>query len=178
MTRRALDAYYTPDALTSVLVGLLPELPPGEFALEPHCGGGAFVRAMEARCWDVLSLDVEPGNPLAMLEHDFLAPWPFKERPYVVVGNSPFTGAEEHVRQALSVSRRYVAFLLRLAFLESKGRIPFWREWPARKVWVLAQRPSFTGGKTDSCAYMFVLWDKEHAGPTDLEVLDWKGRHT
>ena len=43
-----------------------------------------------------------------------------------------------------------------------------------RKVWVLAERPSFTGGSTDSAAYGWFWWDLEHQGPTELGVLSWR----
>ena len=66
-----------------------------------------------------------------------------------------------------------MAFLLRLAFLESAKRIPFWNEHPCRKVFVLSSRPSFTGdGRHDSAAYGFFWWDKSYTGPTEMEVLD------
>ena len=48
--------------------------------------------------------------------------------------------------------------LLRLSFLESKGRVKFHQDFPA-DVYVLAKRPSFTGdGKADSCAYAWFVW--------------------
>jgi hypothetical protein len=132
---------------------------------------------------------------------DFLRVEP-RRRPYVVIGNPPFsrpetdptgipTGrmgkkspimegcAELHVRRALRVTTRHVLFLLRLAFLESQERILFWKGYPPRKVWALSQRPSFTGGKTDSCAYGLFWWDKQWSlskEPTQLGWMNWKSR--
>ena len=40
----ALERYYTPDDLAAFVVGLLP---PVATVLEPHAGGGAFLRALE-----------------------------------------------------------------------------------------------------------------------------------
>ncbi|MEL6348943.1 MAG: hypothetical protein AAFV53_37915, partial [Myxococcota bacterium] len=54
-------------------------------------------------------------------------------------------------------------------FVESKRRIPFWAEHPARHIWMLAERPSFTGGGTDSAAYAAIWWDREHDGPTTCQ---------
>jgi len=177
--RRPLDAYWTPDPIARRLVGVLP-VGEGHHVLEPHAGGGAFVRAlMAADCRCVDAYDIDPTAPAiqkrlwphARACRDFLSieggTWDW------IVGNPPFKGAEEHVRHALALTRRHVVFLLRLAFLESAQRLPFWREHPARKVWVLAQRPSFLGtGGTDSAAYGWFWWDNEHAGPTTMDVLD------
>jgi hypothetical protein len=91
-----------------------------------------------------------------------------------IVGNPPYNQAEAHIRRALGLSGQ-VAFLLRLAMLESRARVDLWRKHPARKVWVLAERPSFTNGKTDSAAYGWFWWDQTWEGPTELEVVSWRG---
>ncbi len=75
--------------------------------------------------------------------------------------------ALEHVERALEIAFADrtkpggVAFLLRLAFVESEARRAFWRKWPVTELHILSKRPSFTGGKTNSCAYAFFVW---HAG--------------
>jgi hypothetical protein len=96
----------------------------------------------------------------------------------VIIGNPPYNAAETHVRRALSLRSKpfgVVAFLLRLAFLESAERVPFWREHPASKIYVLSERPSFSGGTTDNAAYGIFVWSTWHRGPTELEVVQWKG---
>lgn len=166
MSRLPNDAYYTPDDLAEKLVGLLP-LSPGDFVLEPSVGGGAFARALRKRGAEVVGCDINPraeGVPdcSAFIEADFLTlppPCTFEW----VVGNPPYTDVEQHIEKALSVSPN-VAFLLRVAVTESASRIPFWQRWPLAKVWVLAERPSFTGGKTDSCAYGWFWFSREHTG--------------
>jgi hypothetical protein len=166
--RRPLDAYYTPDALASSLVGLLP-IEPTDTVMEPHAGGGAFVRALLPRAHRVIGCDVNPDAPGLGLCHSahrgsFLdcgigARW--------IVGNPPFRGFEEHLDHAL-VLGRHVAFLLRLAVMESQSRADMWQRWPLRRVWVLARRPSFTGGGTDSCAYGFFWFDRHHVGGAEI----------
>ena len=175
--RRANDAYYTPDDLAARLVGLLP-LSDGDTVLEPHVGGGAFARALRASgvgALDGCDINLDAAGfehcdvmrrGCNFLDADVGYDW--------IIGNPPFKNAEAHVRHALDLAPN-VAFLLRLAFLESRARIPFWAEHPAAKVWVLSQRPSFTGGRTDSCAYGWFVWSRTHFGPTQLSVLDWKG---
>jgi len=178
--RRAHDAYYTPDDLARACTGVLgAELIVRNYILEPHCGGGAFVRAAQDR-WGkgVLAMDIDPAcagrnDADVFRSGDFLTlQLGEPSRPGLVIGNPPFRGAEAHVRHALACSTQHVAFLLRLAFAESFSRAPFWAEHPARKVWVMAKRPSFTGGATDSCAYGWFWWDKQHEGPTEM-VCGW-----
>lgn len=53
--------------------------------------------------------------------------------------------------------------LLRLAFLESKKRCDFWQKHPVSKLYVLSERPSFTGAGTDATAYAWFVWNKEQS---------------
>lgn len=77
--------------------------------------------------------------------------------------------AENQVHRALGVATRGVAFLLRLAFLATmRRRVSLWQANPPAKVWVLPQRPSFTGKGTDQFDYGWFVWDNEHQGPTEL----------
>jgi hypothetical protein len=168
--RIPMDAYFTPDDLAAKLVGLLP-IGETDSVLEPHVGGGAFLRALGGR--QILGLtmacDVDSHAPglhqaTAFRIGDFLtcsweADW--------IVGNPPFTGFEAHLDKALTLAPN-VAFLLRLAVMESTKRIESWTRWPLRKVWVLAERPSFTGGKTDSCAYGWFWFQRGHIGPAEV----------
>lgn len=50
-----------------------------------------------------------------------------------------------------------MAILLRLNFLGTEGRSAFMRE-HAPDVYVLPNRPSFTGTKTDSIEYVWFVW--------------------
>jgi hypothetical protein len=111
------------------------------------------------------------------MQGDYLSsPNPFNRYDWVI-GNPPFKEAERHVRKAL-VGGHDVAFLLRLAFLESKARVPFWTGPGAclRKMWVLAERPSFTAnGKTDSAAYAFFWWQPGFEGQAEVvPALTWR----
>ncbi len=178
--RRPLDAYYTPDPLAAALVGLLP-IEPTDTVMEPHAGGGAFVRALLPVARRVHACDANPeaeglhidGVSASFGGVDFLelkygrARW--------IVGNPPFRGFEAHVEHALTLSR-HVAFLLRLASMETAARAPMWQRWPLRKVWVLAERPSFTGGGTDSAAYGWFWFDRLYEGPAEIVPgWSWKG---
>jgi len=181
------DAYYTPDPLARAIVAALCARcawPTGPI-LEPNVGGGAFARAIidsPHGTPELVVLDIDstaPGlaHPRALYSEavDFLSYRP--QRPFnFVIGNPPYAQAQEHVEHALGMSR-HVVMLLRSAFGESASRIGFWRQHPARHVWMLAQRPSFTSdGKTDGCAYSVFWWDNHHVGPTTFTPCwDWKG---
>ena len=60
-----------------------------------------------------------------------------------------------------------VIMLLRLNFLGSKTRKPFFDKNPPYKIFVLSQRPKFYHGKTDSIEYAWFVWKK---GYTDRFV--------
>lgn len=184
--RASLDRYYTQPELAERLCGLLP-LRPAETLLEPHCGAGAFCAAALNAGLRVSALDLDPHAPgLAMPGlawgacADFLDFGPNMLRWDWIIGNPPYSDAERHIRHALNLGNN-VAFLLRLAFLESAARFPFWAEHPARRVYVLAERPAFADADnpqrapgTDSAAYAWFIWERGYTGRPELEVFSWK----
>ena len=168
------DAYYTPDDVAAACVRTIaPRLLAGDplLIIEPSVGGGAFVRAVNAiGLNDTYAIDIN-GNAAGLglattysvgdfaaldIEPPACRTW--------VIGNPPYSHAQRHVERAISLAMPErgesggVGFLLRLAFLEGKARAPFWRMYPPTEVHILTRRPSFTGGKTDSCAYAFFVW--------------------
>lgn len=176
MSRRKNDAYYTPDTLASHLVALTDAAwgLNGATVIEPSIGGGAFARALIDVGALVTGYDIDPAAAgLAVAPStcaDFLTVDAAAE---YVIGNPPYSQAEEHVRHALETATVGVAMLLRLAFLESGKRVAFWAEHPAETVIVLQQRPSFTGGGTDSAAYGWFMWRHGHTD-TRLRLTTWR----
>jgi hypothetical protein len=180
LPRRPLDAYHTPPELASALVRLLP-IVPGRLAWEPHAGGGAFVAALRLAGAVVTASDIDENAPgltgRTAFVGDFLAMkrTPSDVEPDWIVGNPPFKGFEAHIDHALTWAPD-VAYLLRLAVMESAGRVDAWGRWPLRHVWVLAERPSFTGGQTDSAAYGFFWFRRGYSGPVTVTPgWSWKG---
>jgi hypothetical protein len=181
------DVQYTPQALADTLVRLLPRRDLAT-VLEPHAGGGAFVRALQRIGAHVVAFDVD-GTAQGLIDADAEATCDFlKVDPLdvqvdpvrdpkdmyldAVVGNPPFSNAEEHIRHALDVSGRHVAFLLRVGFLCSARRVEFWLENPCANVWPIAQRPKQWQAAYD---YAFFHWDLEHTGPTILHPpVSWR----
>jgi hypothetical protein len=161
--RRTGDAYHTPEPLARALVGLLPIH--SKICWEPHAGGGAFVRALVDQGAHVIATDINP-------DAGWGASWDFLTSTQPgsidwVVGNPPFRNHEAHIDRALRMAPN-VAFLLRLAVMESAGRVDCWARWPLRRVTVLAERPSFTGGGTDSAAYGWFVFKRGHSGPAEV----------
>ncbi len=193
--RRSGDDYQTPGELAEFLVAKLVAdgilCGPEPRVLEPSAGDGSFVAALRKYCDPGVLVANEPYLtdarrvayetagaewwPTAFEKHLLQPRWS------AVVGNPPYSLAEQHVRKALEVAAKrggVVAFLLRLAFLESRGRFALWRDFPLRKLYVLSERPSFTGGGTDSAAYGFFVWENGNERSTELEVVSWKGAVT
>jgi len=194
LTRIPLDAYYTDLALARRCVSLLP-IERHDLVMEPHVGGGSFAQALiELTDARIHVRDINPHAPGlsknvdARTVGDFLSWRPVDtmvygtpteaQRPEWVVGNPPYGDAlMAHVSHALRVSRRHVVMLVRLAILESGGRISFWSEYGlrVRGLWVLAHRPKFRTdtSNTDTAAYVWLWFDKAHNGPPQHFVPSW-----
>jgi hypothetical protein len=175
-----------------VVNAILPFLPTTGAVLDPCCGEGSILDVVQhGRPTYGIELDEERASTARVIHivatgNALYLPWPKEAR--VIIQNPPFSKAEEFVREGIKhvyadmpgdelpiirraeEANRACAVLLRLAFLESKKRIAFHREFPA-DVYPLAHRPSFTGnGKHDSCAYAWFVWGPGRGGR--IKVLD------
>lgn len=140
-----LERYYTPDQLAHFCLNLLPWQDVGS-VLEPHGGGGSFVRQFErlGLAADLHVLDIDPTCwvhqkwPGETVEADFLS---FPDLPRVdrVIGNPPFSNAEEHVDRGLGIASE-VCFLLPMSRIDAQARTPWYINAPLRKVWALGER--------------------------------------
>lgn len=182
MTRRADDAYLTADDLAQAITDRLATIIPAPATvLEPSAGEGAFVRAV-TKTWPGAAIDaVEPRivGPLVLqparvwmttleqFTEEEPAPGAPPRRPRydLVVGNPPYLCAESHVVLARKLGR-CVAFLLRMSFLSSQGRVErLWDAQPGLRWLIpLAQRPSFTGKGTDNSEYAIFVWEDGFTG--------------
>lgn len=168
-----LERYYTPPELAEFVLDLLPwdEI---RSVLEPHAGGGSFLRLLQRRAGVVwFAYDADPSS-WACVE-DFARCCDFLTVQHCdvdrVVGNPPFSNAEQHAEHALELAPE-VAFLMPLDRLESAGRLDFWRRCPPRKVWILSERV-WAGSR----AIAWFWWCRGWTGATELEVVSWKGRN-
>lgn len=83
----------------------------------------------------------------------------------VIITNPPFSLTVEFVRKSLDelAPDGTMAYLQRVNFLGSKCRVDFWAEigFP-NKTPIIIPRPRFVNGSSDSCEYMWMIWDKGH----------------
>ena len=177
------DDYYATPAwcVESVLPRLRPDR--SMVVLDPAAGEGAILSAVLAYEGSFITKAIElnperakicqevahvrTGDALTMI-------WPPAD---LILANPPFSLALEFVRLACHHLRLWgggkAAFLLRLAFLESKERNTFLRGRMPDEIYVLPRRPSFVGGKTDSCAYAWFVWGPEaHGEAAKISVLE------
>ena len=148
------------------------DLPGGQW-LEPCIGHGAVVAATAGIRSDVVwtGLDVHASfarpvsvlpPPVRFLAEDFTqwrpaAPLSFD----VVITNPPYAIAQAIIERSLSLAP-IVVMLLRLNYLASAGRALFMRRHPP-DVYVLPNRPSFSGRGTDSIEYAWFVWRPKEA---------------
>lgn len=75
----------------------------------------------------------------------------------LIITNPPFSQAMPFLEKSLKEAKT-VIYLLRLDFLASKKRKPFWDANQISHLYPLSRRPSFTGKGTDSCDYGWFVW--------------------
>lgn len=191
MTRNKLDAYFTPPALTRVLIDRLEassdwwrpnaEEEDGKpirkrVIAEPCAGDNWIATQFRLRGYQVVTGDVDPDRPVHYPGCDI-----FSERALThyagcdaIVTNPPFSGAPQYVRRALEITDT-VVMLLRISFLEPcekdprSARVDLLKD--LSRVIVLP-RVSFINGKrgTDSATCAWFIWDNG-LGPTVINVV-------
>lgn len=99
----------------------------------------------------------------------------------LVVGNPPFSQAEDFIRKGLTTLKGggKLSFLLRLAFLESRGRYEgLFRDIPPKEVHVSAKRIPFkpkVGKPRSTVAYAQFVWEKGlDVQDTVVKWFDWQ----
>ena len=174
-TRREGDAYYTPDWAVYRFLEACP-LWPGGLWLEPCVGSGAIVRAvydwhrsqkLDPPDWRVSDLKAAPDFDLRVchqVQHIAIGDYTrgamdgeIRSGSFsVCLTNPPYQDAHRFVVQALTQCDT-VVMLLRLNWLASAER----RDWLAEHtpdVYVLPNRPDFTGDGGDATEYAWMVW--------------------
>ncbi len=148
--RREADFYGTPRAAFERLVPYIRFGP----VWEPAAGDRRLILMMAAHGIEADGNDLIDG-------YDFLKdPTPRA----AIVTNPPFSLALEFANHALSVAP-HVLLLLRLNFLASRKRRDWWIVHNPSALFVLSDRPSFTGdGQTDATDYAWFYWGTEYRG--------------
>lgn len=88
----------------------------------------------------------------------------------LILSNPPFSLAKEFIEHSVSNSET-VMMLLRLNFLGSKARHNWWNINKPTSLYILSQRPSFTGEGTDSTEYAWFVWDKSKRIPQGIHFV-------
>lgn len=148
--RRDADAYMTP---REAFMPLLLHLHRDVAYWEPACGDGRLIRWMREDGLEADGADLNSG-------YDFLKDATVRQ---AIITNPPFSLALEFCDHA----RRHapeVLMLLRLNFLGAKKRYQWWRRNEPSAIFVLSERPDFTGGGGDSCEYAWFAWGIRYSG--------------
>lgn len=181
--RVSADFYPTPAWCVARLLEAL-HLPAGLW-LEPCAGNGAIIRAAQAVrpdiTWAAAELRPAAAAHLRPLLGDSTwrlhigdvrkaADFIDEQAPVGLMTNPPLNIATELMEFFVGAGR-WVVLLLRLNFLSSARRCPFLRR-HTPDVYVLPNRPSFTGGgKTDSIEYAWFVWPPASRRRGELVVL-------
>lgn len=157
--RNKTDFYPTPPDVTTALLKFLEEyshLQPWMTILEPACGTGKMVEAMNARGYSVDYFDLYlTGFRGGFDSRDFLqltdtgCDW--------IITNPPFLAAEAFIRHALDL-KKPCAFLLKSQFWHAKKRLQLFRDSPPSYVLPLTWRPDFLNGSKSGSPTMEVAW--------------------
>ncbi len=162
------------------------ELPGGQW-LEPSAGDGAIIRAVNATrpdvSWNAVELRPHAAPSLRALGavttiDDFLRAshlgLPFD----VALGNPPFSLAAQFVLKSLEHAEQ-VVMLLRLNILgSSNDRRHLFETAGMPDVYVLPERPSFTGDGTDACEYAWMRWIRGGKQKSEMKILFEKSQTT
>jgi len=183
------DVYAKPywDATPAWVVRRLFErltLPGGNW-LEPGAGKGNLIRAV-ARTdvkWTALELREEcrphleslDPRPEIVITDKFIESVADSQKPLygrkfnVAIGNPPYPRALKFIQESLKLADT-VVMLLRLNFLGSSKRAQFmWDHTP--DVYVLPNRPSFTGKGAANMEYGWFVWRHGDAGRSEGKLI-------
>lgn len=144
---------------------------------DPACGSGNILKVCRAAGLDAWGTDlVERGPDRSSPLVDFTDDVPEAARGSVdnIICNPPFALAERFIENALLRSRRRVAMLVRLAFLEGQKRRLMFERTPLSRVLVFSRRVSMPPGGADikatggSIAFCWLVWRHGHEGAPTL----------
>lgn len=177
---RGLDAYFSPYEGIWPLIDLEPDMPMNIW--EPSAGDGRIVRCLKQHGFKVYASDiadygvkdVKIDTGMDYLKSD--VPFGIKG----IVTNPPYKLAREFIEKAVS-EVPYSAWLLRLNFLESERRLPFFNENPPARIWVSSRRMPMMHRlgwegpvATSNTCFAWFVWDSSATVKRQIGWFDWK----
>lgn len=181
-----LDQWYTPPD-TARRICEFARIERMARVLEPSCGDGALIRAMDLRMGTLLGLDIDVRRIDALREQYFdrrhqyrfeytnFLHWSSRIEYDVAVMNPPFSGGqtEAHLLQALRFARRVVIHCP-LTTLESSGRYRcLWSKYKPTRMAVCASRPKYSGTDGGKTAMVTLEIDTRNPQPQTTELEWW-----
>lgn len=170
------DAYMTPPwCVRRLLEAVGGELPGGRW-IEPAAGNGSIIaHTMRGDVeWTAVEKRAECTQALAPLvthlfcPEDFLGPTGLHDF-NVAITNPPYSLAFEFYKQCRAIAA-HTFLLLRINFIASQARSLAFRE-DTPDIFVLPNRPSFTGGGTDATEYAWFYFPPERRKVGRIQVL-------
>lgn len=168
------------------------KIPAGRKWLEPACGNGAIVHAVNtfmhmrptgesAVSWTLCDIDPRPFDQtvLNVRRMNYIVGYGCAEvrdpQFDCVISNPPYTDADRFVKQALTQAD-HVAMLLRLNWLSGDDR-SCWMRANTPDVYVLPNRPDFTGEGGDATDYAWLVWNRGSRRDPRLQILNTTPLH-
>ena len=150
--REAADFYPTPKEAFDPIV---PYLDTDRHHWECAQGDGRLVKWMREREIKVDGSDLASGDDFLMEE--------INKHGSTIITNPPFSLAQEFIERALELSTE-VWMLLRINFLGGQKRHQWWQQHAPNALFVLSERPDFTGAGGDACEYAWFYWGERWRG--------------
>lgn len=168
--RRESDFYATPLESVYSFLDNYDEIKDSDLILEPSAGNGAIIKALRNRGYKnhIVAIELREEERENLIGHadsvgilDFLKD-PDLGKFDVIIGNPPYSLAQEFIDKSLSLLRPggRLIFLLRTNFLESEKRFKWWQDKIPSGLYTLHKRPSFTGKGTDATSYSWFVWEQ------------------
>lgn len=176
------DFYATPPCATKALIKYCKENNIdifGRTILEPACGKGHIANVLLKEGLDIIAFDIiDRGYEHQKDKIDFFIY--DDDVNYNIITNPPYKFAKEFIEHSLNIVKAdcYICMLLKITFLEGKGRYDMFKDNPPYKVLIFSNRincskqgdfekDSEYGG---SVGYAWYIWKKGYTGKPEI---DW-----
>ena len=176
------DFYATPPCATKALIKYCKENNINIFdrtILEPACGKGHITDVLIKEGLDIIAFDIiDRGYEHQKDKIDFFMY--DDDINYNIITNPPYKFAKEFIEHSLDIvkSDSYVCMLLKITFLEGKGRYEMFKNNPPYKVLIFSNRVNCSkqgdfekdseyGG---AVGYAWYIWKKGYKGKPEI---DW-----